>query len=224
MFRRSSVRVRRMRAAWVVLLAALMLPVTGAQDISFSGDDLEVVTASGRERTVLTGNARLVTEDSTITADRMELYSDFNYALCTGNVTVENTKNGIQLTANEVFYNRRDEVLQVQGNAVMLDRKNEIVVKGGFIEHWDQDEVTVIQIGVRILRKDLVCRAESARYLRAENKLELSGLPVVRLRGDEYRAARIYVDLNNDSVRLEGEVSGTVRSGSPQGDQGSGRE
>ncbi len=197
-------------SAFVALF--LLLTSVSAQDISFSGDSLELVQARGKERTVLSGNARLVTQDSVITADRMELYNDFTFAVCSGNVRVSHTEKEIELSADKLFYNRRDKILQVQGNAVMLDKKNEIVVKGGFIEDWEEDEITIIQIGVRILREDLVCRAEFARYLRAANKLELSGLPVVRLKDDEYRAAKIYVDLEDDTVRLEGKVQGTVRS------------
>ena len=46
----------------------------------------------------------------------------------------------------------------------MADLKNEMVVKGGFIEDRDKEQLTIVQIGVRIFKKDIVCRAEFARY------------------------------------------------------------
>jgi hypothetical protein len=49
-----------------------------------------------------------------------------------------------------------------------------------------------------------------ARYFRDEDRLELSGLPVVNWKGDTYRAARINVDLKSDRIQLEGAVSGEV--------------
>jgi lipopolysaccharide export system protein LptA len=70
----------------------------------------------------------------------------------------------------------------------------------------------VIQIAVRILKKDLVCRAENARNLRPENRLELSGMPVVNRKGDEYRALKIFVDLDKDTIRMEGDIRGRVTS------------
>ncbi|MBA7557710.1 hypothetical protein ES705_50479 [subsurface metagenome] len=73
----------------------------------------------------------------------------------------------------------------------MVDKKNETVVKGGFIEHWEERDESIIQLGVRILKKDLVCRAEYARYLREEEQLELAGMPIVYWKGDEYQASKI---------------------------------
>ena len=102
--------------------------------------------------------------------------------------------------------------MRVRGKVVMLDKKNEVVVKGGFLENWEESDETVVQIGVRILKEDLVCRAEYARYLRNEEKLELSGMPVVNWKGDEYRALKIFIDLNTDTIRLEGDIRGKVRS------------
>jgi len=63
---------------------------------------------------------------------------------------------------------------------------------------------------VRILKKDLSCRAEYALFRRADKVLELSGMPSARKDGDEYRAARIVVNTETDEIRLEGEVSGKV--------------
>jgi lipopolysaccharide export system protein LptA len=101
-------------------------------------------------------------------------------------------------------------MIRIQENAVMEDKENEIVVKGGLIENWEDEEITIIQIGVRILKKDMICRSEFARYLRKEEKLELSGMPRVFWKGDEYKAMKIYVDLDNDEIKLEGNVQGEV--------------
>jgi lipopolysaccharide export system protein LptA len=101
-------------------------------------------------------------------------------------------------------------MIRFQENAIMEDKENEIVVKGGLIETWEDDEITIIQIGVRILKKDMVCRSEFARYLRKEDKLELSGMPRVIWKGDEYKALKILIDLENDEINLEGNVKGEV--------------
>ena len=61
----------------------------------------------------------------------------------------------------------------------MSDLKNEMVVKGSFMEDRDSEGLTIVQIGVRILKKDLVCRAEFAKYWRDRKMLELSGMPFV---------------------------------------------
>jgi len=184
-----------------------------ADTFTFSGHSMETVLAKGKERTLLTGEAFVRTEDNEISADSMELYgSDFRYILCRGRVRVVNAPKGLELSSQELFYDRKDKVLRVNGAVVMVDKKNELVVKGGFLEHWERTEETVIQIAVRILKKDLVCRSEHARYLRPESRLELSGMPVVNRKGDEYRALKIFVDLDKDTIRMEGEIRGKVVS------------
>lgn len=174
---------------------------------------METVLAKGKERTILTGNAEVQTEDNLIRADRVELYGEeFRYVTCEGNVRIVNEQKGIDVTCEQLFYNRQEKVVRVRGKVVMLDKKNEVVVKGGFLENWEESDETVVQIGVRILKEDLVCRAEYARYLRNDEKLELSGMPVVNWKGDEYRARKIFIDLNTDTIRLEGDIRGKVRS------------
>jgi len=206
------------RLAAVAALATLgalagLTRLFAAEAFTFSGDSMETVLAKGRERTLLTGNAFVRTADNEIRADSMELSgADFRFIRCRGGVRVVNSEKGIELASQELFYDRREKVLRINGSVVMVDRKNELVVKGGFLEHWEQSEETVIQIAVRILKKDLVCRSEFARYLRPEGRLELAGLPVVNRKGDEYRALKIYVDLDQDTIRMEGEIRGKVVS------------
>ena len=194
---------------WYVLLALLMGGSAAADTFTFSGDRLEADLAKGRERTLLWGNARLLSEQFVIEADSIELYGeDFNLALCRGRVRITDTKNDASFSCDLVHYDRKEKIIRLQGGAVMEDRKNEMVIKGELLENRDKEGVTLIQIGVRILKKDLASRSQMARYFRDEDRLELSGLPVVRWKGDTYRAARIRVDLKNDKIQLEGSVAG----------------
>ena len=197
----------------VFFLLFFLAPSLWAQTFSFQGEQMETVLAKGKERTVLSGNAEVQTEDNLIRADRVELYGeDFRYVACEGNVRIVNEQKGIEVTCRRLFYNREEKVVRVRGNVIMLDEQNEVVVKGGYLENWEDSDETVVQIGVRILKEDLVCRAEYARYQRSEDKLELSGMPVVNWKGDEYRALKIYIDLNTDTIRMEGDIRGKVRS------------
>jgi lipopolysaccharide export system protein LptA len=202
-----------MRSSAVVLALFVSAAAARAATFSFSGDRMETVMAEGRERTLLTGSAEVVTEDNRIRAEEMELYGEnFRYIRCRGDVQVLNEKKGIELSCDELFYNRDKKLIRVTGSVVMLDKKNEIVVKGGFLENWEERDETIVQIGVRILKKDLVCRSEYARYFREEDRLELSGMPRVTWKGDEYTAMRITIDLAEDTIRLEGDIRGEVKA------------
>jgi lipopolysaccharide export system protein LptA len=202
-----------MKKSSLILILFVFPALLYTEVFHFSGNRVQTIFAKGKERTLLTGNAKVISDDNYITAASIELYvKDNTYVLCKGNVRLINTKKGIDLTCENLFYDRKLKKSRVRGNAVMVDRENEIVVKGGFLEDNEEQEITLIQIGVRILKKDMVCRSEFARYLRKEKKLELSGMPIVHWKGDEYRASKIYIDLDKDEITLEGEVSGELTS------------
>jgi lipopolysaccharide export system protein LptA len=184
----------------------------GEDTIPFKADRITAELAQGRERTVLSGNAEFISGSMVVRADTIELYGDdFIYALCTGNVTVSDRERGFNLQADKLFYNRQEEITRIQGNAVMEDTENEIVIKGGIIENREKEGIVLIQVGVRILKEDLVCRSQMARYLRDEERLELSGAPVVFWKGDEFRAMKIFFDLEREEVQLERNVEATIQ-------------
>ena len=200
-----------------VAVAALLLPAamaaTQSERFSFSAERMETVLAEGRERTLLTGNVTLVADDFEITADRIELYGEeLNFALSEGGVRVVQPEHGIELVSESLLFDRQGRVVRIQGEALLIDHDNEMVIKGGFLEHWERRNETLIQIGVRILSEDLVARAQFVRYDRGDQTVTLSGLPVVTWQGDEYRATRIFIDLDEDRIVLDGSVSGQIET------------
>lgn len=198
----------------VLLVAALLilLPVTLWADLSIQSDRWESVFAEDDERTLLTGNARVSSDRIQVRADEIELSGEaFRFVRATGDMEVIDLERNLRLTGNELFVDRELDIIRVEGNAEMEDRENEMIVRGGFIEYFGEQELTLIQVGVRILRDDLIARAEFARYLRAGSTLELSGLPQVTRNGDDFRAGRIVIDLESDEITLRGEVRATVR-------------
>ncbi len=213
-----------MRRAWLLAACALVLLTAKAgaatKSLEYFADTMTSVFAEGGQRAELVGHARVQTEDTLIQADRMQLFGkDFVYVTCSGNVKVVNTKRGMEVTSDSLFYDRDQKIARITGNAVMQDFKNEMVVKGGFIEDRDSEQITIIQIGVRILKKDLVCRAEFARFNRSTNILELSGMPWVSRKGDEYAAARISVNTDTEEITLEGDVKGQIATGGEKSSQ-----
>jgi lipopolysaccharide export system protein LptA len=196
--------------AAVVLLAAAAVQLH-AETFSFSGQSTTMSLAEGGQHALLSGQARVESQDLRITADSIELFGkDFIYAQCRGNVHVVDARRGLDLTSQDLFYDREKKISRVRGNAVMADVKNEMVVKGGFIEDRDTEQITIVQIGVRIFKKDIICRSEFARYQRDKKILELSGMPWVSKGGDVYQAARITINLDTEEISLEGSVQGTL--------------
>jgi len=196
-------------AAVVLYVAAAAL--LHAETFSFSGDSTTMSLAEGGQHALLTGHGRVESQNLRITADSIELFGkDFIYAQGHGNVHVVDARRGLDLTSKDLFYDRDRKIARIRGNAMMADVKNEMVVKGGFIEDRDTEQITIVQIGVRIFKKDIICRSEFARYQRDKKILELSGTPWVSKGGDVYQAARITINLDTEEITLEGSVQGTL--------------
>jgi len=187
------------------------------ETFTFSGNSTTISMGENRRRTILNGDARISSEDLRIKADRIELYGDdFRYARCEGAVKVRNSAQKISLTGDNLFLDRKLNKLRSPSYTEMVDLKNEIVIKSGYMEHFDEENYSVFQIGVRILKATedgrMVCRSDYARYDREADTLELSGSPVVHWKGDRYSAVRITINLETDEIEMEGNVEGEFTS------------
>jgi lipopolysaccharide export system protein LptA len=200
-----------LRAGLAMAAAAGLAMAAGAESVSFSADSVQSSLATGKERTILSGRAEVRTGSITITADRIELFGkDFIYLDCSGKVTVVDKEREIRLEAPNLYYDRDKKLSRAQGPSVLQDDRNKLVLKAEWIENDGQNEVTLAQVAVRILKGKLACRAEYALYRRKDKELELSGSPSAYRDGDEYKATRILVNTDTEDIRLEGEVSGSV--------------
>lgn len=197
----------------VALIVSLAAGVAhAANTINIRGDLNETVFAKGKEHSIWTGGVVLSSEDTTIYADRIDLWGkDFVYADCEGHLRVLNQEKELLLTADRISYNRQTKFLVALGNVYMEDRRNGIVVRSDTLQYDDARDETIVQIRVRIFgdEEELQCRAEFARYLRGEDLLVLSGTPYVLWKGDEYRAVQITITLDGGNVQAVKMVEGT---------------
>jgi lipopolysaccharide export system protein LptA len=196
-----------------VIFALFAAGVAGADTFTFKADRMSGGKAAGREITILVGNAEVRSDNLLLKADRIEIQGDNNQFIdCLGRVWGQEEEKDIFFETDRLRYDRKLKIARLEGNSTLEDRKNEIVVKGRFIEYDDQSEVTVFQISVRLFKDTMVCRSEYAVYRRTEKILNLSGFPVVYKKDDEFRAERIRVDLDTDDVTMEGSVSGSIKN------------
>ena len=196
----------------LLLLLLLPFPNAWAEDpFSFRGDRLTSTFTAGQERTILTGNARIVSGNLEIEADTIELWGKaFRFASCRGRVNVRDTQKNLILKAETMEYDRNLKISRFKGLCEMEDAENGVSLKAGLFEYDEGTEKMVIQTGIRIFKGDLVCRSDFAVYDRTSDSLELTGLPVVNKKKDVYRAGTIRVNLKTEDVLLEGRVSGTI--------------
>jgi lipopolysaccharide export system protein LptA len=206
----SRLSLSRVFAVFALFCAAA---TAGADVFTFKADRMSGSRASGKEITVLVGNAEVQSDNLLLRASRIEIQGDDNQFIdCSGGVTGLDEEKQISFQTDRLRYDRKLKIARLEGNSTLEDRKNEIITRGRFIEYNDETEVVVFQIGIRLFKDDMVCRSEYAVYRRQEKLLDLSGYPVVFKKDDEFRADRIRVDLETDDVSMEGTVSGSINS------------
>jgi lipopolysaccharide export system protein LptA len=186
--------------------------VFGADTFTFKADKMSGNKATGKEVTILTGNAEVRSDNLLLKADRIELLGkDNNLIDCFGSVWGNQEEKEIFFKSDRMIYDRDRKIAHLEGNSTLEDKKNEVVARGRYIEYDENSEITVFQISVRLFKNNMVCRSEYAVYRRDEKLLDLSGYPVVYKNNDEFRADRIRVDLDTDDVIMEGSVAGSIK-------------
>ena len=209
----------------VFLLAFLTGYASAEQSFSFSSDQTQAVLSQGKEETVLSGHARILSGSTEIFGDKIRMFGkDFQYAVGEGNLKIKDEDQGLLIRSQSLFYDRTREITRVKGYNEMEDFKNELVVKSNFLEnHGKGTNITYIQIGVRILKatddEEMICTADFAIYYRDTSILELTGSPEVTWKGDHYSASKIMINLDTDEITLEGNVSGSVQSDEKPADE-----
>lgn len=179
--------------------------------ITFSADKLQGSGGKGQNSTSLTGNAKVSVDSLNIYGERIELYGkDYRYIKASGSVTGEDAEKGFTFSAASLSYDRETEVAEFMGQAKVEDTKNKVETAAERIEYNQKNEIILLQMAVKLKSKDIACDSLFAVYNRNTSMLELTGKPTVKKGKDEFKAARISVNLDTEDIKLEGKVSGSV--------------
>lgn len=193
-----------------ILLPYIVFSIYG-ESIQFSADSMRYEAAEGKEFTILSGDAYVQTDNKEIRADEIKLYGkDYNILLCKGNVSVIDSEEKLKISSTDLYYDRSKKITRINGPSQMEDYKNEMIIKSGFLEYRQDENLLLLQIGVRILKEDLTCRCEFATYDKDADSLEMTGIPVVYKKDDVFRASQITVLLDNDEIQMNGKVEGSL--------------
>jgi lipopolysaccharide export system protein LptA len=203
---------------FLVIGLAGWTPLYADKNIRFSANSVKSSFEKGNEQTALNGNADVSTGSLRITADQITIIGDKQrYVRASGNLVVRDEERDLIIQGATMNYDRELETVKLEGNAVLEDFKNDLLIRAMFFEYHLNENSAILNVGVRLYRKDLEAKAEYASYIRDANMLELTGLPVVHKGKDTYRAGFIRVNTKTDDIQLVGAVTGDVDS-SKKGD------
>ncbi len=204
-------RLRQQLCVLVSFFLIVSLISAAPVKITFSADKMQGSGGKERNSTSLTGNAKVSVDSLSIYGERIELYGkDYRYIKASGNVTGEDTEKGFTFSAASLSYDRETEVAEFMGQAKVEDTKNKVETAAERIEYNQKNEMILLQMDVKLKSKDITCDSLFAVYNRNTSMLELTGKPTVKKGKDEFKAARISVNIDTEDIKLEGKVSGSV--------------
>lgn len=200
-----------MKRLLITINLFLSLGIFADSGFTFGSDNMTASFAEHDKRSTLSGNAYIKTDNLDIFSDTITLYGkDYRFADCIGNVKIHNNKENFTIDAEKLLYDNDKKEATVTGNAVMNDVDNEMIIRGDFIKSYEETSITIIQVRVRIITEDLICRSEYAQFNSETNRLVLSGDPIVYKGDDLFQASRIEINLDNNDITMKGRVKGSI--------------
>lgn len=199
----------------ILMLAYALAAISSADTITFNGGDSSIVLRNGRERVVLSSGASVSVGSLTISADTITLSGDgWSRVECSGNASITDDERGISIRTSTVFYDRNEERILISSWFEVDDTVNAVSATGAYLEYRLNDEHLQLDKSVTLMKDTdrgiMRCMAESVVFSRGDNTLELRGDAQVYWDGNEYGAEVIRVDLNTDSITLEGRIRGNI--------------
>jgi len=211
---RSRIKVPQFGLIFGLCLLISFPALASDKTIQFSADSVRSVFEKGSEKTELNGNATVNTGSLRIKANKIQIIgAKQRFVRANGAVSIRDEERNLMIQGATLNYDRDLEIVKLEGNAILEDFKNDMTIRAAFFEYRLNDNIAILNVGVRIYKKDLNARAEYAMYQRDAKMVELNGLPVVTRKGDTYKANVIKVNTETDEIQLLGTVSGSVDSG-----------
>ncbi len=183
-----------------------------AEDITFSAASMSGTSGKKNASAILQGGANVLIGSLSINSDSMELSGDdYRFVSATGGVTGEDTERGFSFSAASMSHDREKEISEFRGSVQFSDTENDVEISAGMLSYDRNTETIFMQIGVILTKNDMRCTSAFAVYRRNDSYLELSGAPLVINEGNEFKANRIFVNLDTEKITMDGAVSGTMK-------------
>ncbi|MGE4454528.1 MAG: hypothetical protein AB7D92_08330 [Sphaerochaeta sp.] len=203
------------RVFLLLMMITLPLSLILAEEISFSGGSTRMHMQQGFETITLSQGATIQSGSLTLLADSIELTGEaFRYVTCSGGVSLQDDERGIRLVSDNLFYDREDEIILIDGYLELDDRTNEVLASAFHLEFSLDEGIVLLQVQVRLYKHTesgaMACKADSLRFDRTKQLLNLEGNATIDWDQDLYQAQRISVDLTTEAISMEGAIKGVV--------------
>lgn len=148
------------------------------------------------------GNVVIVHGETTITCDEAYSYEAQRLATLLGNVKVRDPVQKYTLTAGYAEYHREDKLaVATKGPRLVLEKDRPIVITSDIMRMWTDREYGEAAGNVKIVSEDVDGYGRKLKYFGKEERVELSGKPVVRQEDSRLAGDLITLYLEGEKLR-----------------------
>ncbi len=195
-----------------IMLASAALP---AQQITFSGGTTRMSMQQGFQTITLGGGARIQSGSIELSAEKITLSgNNFRNVTCTKSVKLIDRERGIEVMAQNLFFDREEQMILIDGFLELDDSRNEVHANAFMLQFSLEAGEVLLQVEVRLYKHTdsgaMVCKSDVLRFDRTNEELELTGKATIDWAGDRYEAERITVDLKTEEISMDGAIKGVI--------------
>ena len=148
------------------------------------------------------GNVVIVHGETTITCDEAYSYEAQRLATLLGNVKVRDSVQEYTLTAGYAEYHREDKLaVATKSPRLVLEKDRPIVITSDIMRMWTDKEYGEAAGNVKIVSEDVDGYGQKLKYFGKEERVELSGKPVVRQEESRLAGDLITLYLEGEKLR-----------------------
>jgi lipopolysaccharide export system protein LptA len=172
------------------------------QPYHVEADVTEAYTVGGDRVLHGIGHVVIVHGDTTINCDEAYSYEAKKMSTLLGNVRVNDKVQKYTLTSGYAEYYEADKkAVATRGPVLVLHRDREITITGDLMQMWTAEEYGEAVGNVHLVSEDVEGDGQKLKYFGKEDRIELSGTPVVRQKDSRLAGDLITLYLEEDKVK-----------------------
>ncbi len=202
-------------SALILFILTLASLQAADEAISFRGGYTRAVMVEGRETIVLTQGASVEVGDIALKAQRIELIGpESRYLTGTGQVRIEDQKNGITISTNEISFDRETTTLLSDGWVEVEDIPHELVASAGYMNYNNSTGLMTLHVSAVIARNtdEGVMRAKGNTITIDSDAglITIAGNAEVTYKENLYEAAVTIIHTETNEIEMSGDIQGAI--------------
>lgn len=186
-----------------------------AEPLTFFGGYTTIDMQEGHQIITLSDGAHIENGSLSIQAKTIQIQGDnYSFLTCTDTVFLKDTDKAMTLRTNEITYDKTQDLIESQSFIEMDNTDLAFHVTAHYLSYNIEKGTLELQVGVKLYHDAegtlMTCQADSISFDLNNKILALLGNATVDYENNTYQAQAITIDLNTNTIKMDGNIKGTI--------------